>query len=426
MFSSIFSTSPPVDPKAPNLHSVTDAVKDGQFYGELTPKDTEWACPGGFAAETQVFYTNTEDGKSLMCQVIHSSIGVWYPSIQFTFKLYDSKTKEKVWKVINVSNFVTPPPGRDKRSCKADQFSITHKSSPDNAEFPESYTISANLAMDLQVHIELARPAAIPGWKVGNGEKGGFSYLGPDLATPEGYVVHRFWPQYKATGHVVHNGAAIPIVGPGMFVHAIQGMRPNLVASAWNFADFQSEEKGGVSAIQMEFTTTETHGKTGVGSGGVKVNIGSLVVGGKLVSVVAQTHYPGEADAAGGVVSKASHLDTAHDPDTGYMAPSTLLFEWAGPSIVAGKSGNYTAKIAADVGDLANPKGLIEKVDFLAEIPYAIKMAVNYLAGTKPFIYQWFLESATLTITEPGSDETVEVAGSFYAEASFISILPSS
>lgn len=284
---------------------------------------------------------------------------------------------------------MTPPPGLDKRSSKADQFSITHKSSPDNAEFPESYTISANLGMDVQVHIDLARPAAIPGWKIGNSEKGGFSYFGPDLATPEGYVVHRFWPRFKATGHVVHNGAAIPIVGPGMFIHAIQGMRPNLVASSWNFADFQSDEKGGVSAIQMEFITTETHGKTGNGSGGVKVNLGSLVVDGKLVSVVAQTHYPGEADAAaGGVVSKASHLNTVHDPETGYMAPSTLLFEWAGPSLIADKPGTYTAKIAADVGDVANPKGLVEKVDFLAEVPYAIKMAVNYLAGTKPFIYQ--------------------------------------
>jgi hypothetical protein len=34
------------------------------------------------------------------------------------------------------------------------------------------------------------------------------------------------------------------------------------------------------------------------------------------------------------------------------------------------------------------PKGLIEKVDVLAEIPYVIKSVVNYVAGTKPYIYQ--------------------------------------
>ena len=31
---------------------------------------------------------------------------------------------------------------------------------------------------------------------------------------------------------------------------------------------------------------------------------------------------------------------------------------------------------------------MIEKVDVLAEIPYVIKTMVNYVAGTKPYIYQ--------------------------------------
>ncbi len=222
-----------------------------------------------------------------------------------------------------------------------------------------------------------------------------------------------------------------------MFVHAIQGMRPNLVATAWNFANFQSDENGGVSAIQMEFTTTEAHGKRGSGSGGVAVNVGSLVVGGKLVCVTGETRWTKDESPASNVVCRATHAKHTFDKDTGYQKPRELLFEWAGPSVLPGQPGNYSAKLLTDVGDVENPKGLIEKVDVLAEIPYVIKVAVNYVAGTKPFIYQvglylsmllsdsdifyqWF-NPGTLTITEPGSDKPVEIDGMFYNEATFIS-----
>ena len=69
------STSPPVDPHAPNFHPVSSAFQPSEFCGELEPKDTEWTCPGGFAVETQIFYIFLEDGTSLMCQVIHSAVG---------------------------------------------------------------------------------------------------------------------------------------------------------------------------------------------------------------------------------------------------------------------------------------------------------------------------------------------------------------
>ena len=77
---------------------------------------------------------------------------VWYPTIQFTCKVV-KPGKDQIWKSINVTNFVTPPPGFDKRSSKADEYSILYKSHPDNAEFPESYTIRANLVVDLHISL---------------------------------------------------------------------------------------------------------------------------------------------------------------------------------------------------------------------------------------------------------------------------------
>jgi hypothetical protein len=272
--------------------------------------------------------------------------------------------------------------------------------------------------------MDVQRPASVPGFKIGKGPQGGNSYFGVDPAKPDGNVFHKFWPRYKASGHIIKNGKAETFEGPGMFVHAIQGMRPNLVASAWNFAHFQSDQQGGTSAIQMEFTTLDTYGKKGSGSGGVVVNVGSLVIANKLVAVTAETKWPGE-ESTSSVVSRATHLKPVQDPDTSYGKPSEIVFEWKGPSIVPDAQGTVEAKLHVDLGDVQHPKGLIEKVDVLAEIPYVLKMAVNYVAGTKPYIYQW-INPATLSIKgpesiAPGLSSGLEVEGKFYNEATFIS-----
>jgi len=308
-----------------------------------------------------------------------------WPTIQLVARIYDPNNKETIWKSINVTNFY---PGEDKRSSKSDNFTVSHKSTP-GAEFEESYSIFGRFDDDLQVSIDVKRPAAIPGFKIGKGPKGGFSYFGPDIEKPEGYVVHRFWPRFQCSGIIVSNGQAAPFAGLGMFVHAIQGMRPNLVAASWNFAHFQSDERGGVSAIQMELTTIDAYGKKGAGSGKVVVNVGSLVVGGKLAAVTAETKWPGESVAdKPSVLSRAVHHDPSLDDFTGYNVPSTISFHWAGPSIVPVAEGSLSADLSVLVGKPGEEIGLIEKVDVMAEIPAFVKAVVSYMAGTKPYIYQ--------------------------------------
>lgn len=43
-------------------------------------------------------------------------------------------------------------------------------------------------------------------------------------------------------------------------------------------------------------------------------------------------------------------------------------------------------------------KGLVERVDVLAEIPYLVKKVVNVVAGTKPYIYQVSLALISLIL----------------------------
>jgi hypothetical protein len=416
----MFSLFKSGDPKAPNLFPVSE-TKTSDLFGALEPKDLEWTCAGGFVTETHTFYHFLEDESLLLCQVIHSSIGVWFPTIQLTCKIYNPKTGKSIWHSINVSNFVTAPPGLDKRSCKADQFSITCDPSR-----PDVYVIHAKLSDDLQLSLEVSRLASVPGFKVGKGPKGGFSYFGTDLDKPEGYVIHHLWPRTVVNGHIVHKGQAIAAKGIGMFLHAIQGMRPNLVASRWNFGNFHSTAHGGVSALQIEFTTMDTHGRHGPGSGGVTVNVGSLMLGGKLAVVTAETRWPDKVpEESPSVMSRVAHIDPVHDSDTGYKQPSALNFQWAGPSILAGSQGTISASLSVDVGKPQAPKGLIEKVDVLAEIPYVLKTVLNHVAGTKPYIYQW-QNHAKLIVRGPdtiipGLSAGLEIEGILFNEATFIS-----
>lgn len=338
---------------------------------------------------------------------------MWYPQIQFNFRLYDPVSGQREWRSVNVSNFTTPPTSGavsyDKRSSKSDQFSILLDPSR-----PDSYTIEGKYDASTQVSLKFKRAENAPGWKLGSGPKGGFTYFGAekegkdgknggpayDTAT-DGYVIHRFWPRCVVSGIIRVGSEVISLddAARGVFIHAIQGMRPNLVACRWNFGVFMSaatpsaakgeasegsekEADEGVTLIMMELTTPANYGtKT--------VNIGSVVIGDRLVAVVSD--------------GTVEHLENdVLDIETGYPAPGKVQWNWNnGRSLLPSMSGSapkndtVTAKILLDVagekkaqqGQPRDFKGLIEKVDVLAQIPYLVKKVISYVAGTKPYIY---------------------------------------
>ncbi|ORY65636.1 oxidative stress survival, Svf1-like protein [Leucosporidium creatinivorum] len=414
------------DSNSANLHPVQLAFDQEALFGPLVPQDTEWLQAGGFVTETQVFYATTKDGGIIMCQVIHSSVGVWYPSIQFTFRYVNPKTNQHVWKSTAVTNFTTAPSSNlDKRSIKSDQFTITVDPST-----PNKYTIIGKY--DDEVQISLVYESLTPGWKVGAGPRGGMTYFGHSKEskstagpTPDhgggadGYAVHRFWPRCAVSGIVRIGQEVLDVDGSrGTFIHAIQGMRPNVLAAKWNFANFQSSAEGGegVALTMMEFETTPSYGSK-------KVNIGSVVVGDKLVAITAG----GE-----GVVGKsvAEHVGPIKDVETGYHAPSSIKYQWEGVTLT--EDGKPTDKkdlttailnldlLTSNPGEPYQTRGLIEKVDVLGQIPYLVKKFVNYAAGTKPYIYTW-LNPAKATISTPSKEAPIVVDGHVFSESTWIS-----
>ena len=85
------------------------------------------------------------------------------------------------------------------------------------------------------------------------------------------------------------------------------------------------------------------------------------------------------------------------------------------------------ASMEVSLGSPSATKGLIEKVDVLAEIPYMVRKLVNYVAGAKPYIYQT-LNPTQLKLELPesvaqaiGTDSSIEVPGVLFEEHTFIS-----
>lgn len=315
-----------------------------------------------------------------------SSVKILPPSIQFTFRLWEPSKNLSIWKSVPVHNFRVDE--ADRRSSSSDQFNISVSGDGTG----DKYTLTGKYDKDVQISLTFERRSEA--FKLGMGPRGGMTYFGtlsdkapadanaPDTkAGSEGFVVHRFWPRCAVEGTAVVNGEPVDFAGTrGIFVHAIQGMRPNLVAARWNFANFHTvpttEGEEEAALIMMEFTTTQNHGLK-------VVNVGCVVVGDKLVSVTC-----GGEGIPAGEGSDVQHIEPVKDAETGYNAPSKVVYTWRGKSLA--DAGDVHAELAVDLITNKEPyetRGLVEKVDVLGQIPYIIKKFVNYAAGAKPFIY---------------------------------------
>ncbi|KAK4687327.1 hypothetical protein P7C73_g2785, partial [Tremellales sp. Uapishka_1] len=423
-----FSVQNPNAIQGPNIFPAT-SYHTG--FGALSEKDTSWACSkDGFRGETQIWYTVLEDGSLVLIQLIWSYTGVFIipAGVQMTFKYYNPKTKRQIWRSLNASGFKP-----DGRSCKSNEFEVKHTGSP---KTEETYTITASLDKTVQISVVFTKPASAPGFKLGPGEEGGYTSIGKeqDPAKRDGFVIHRFFPLGFTSGTFIVDGEIIDAKGDAMFVGAIQGMRPNLIASRWSFAFFTSgggKEKsklGDVRAIQMEFETTDDHGPLGSKSGRTKVNLGTVYCSKTdpvPLFVTGQTHVDSAVGADKGTgfpvisddVSRATQLSPIVDKETGYVVPGGIKFEWESERRDGKGRGGATVTVEKE-GAVQGEGGLIEKVDFLKEVPYVLRKTLTAVTGLKPYIYQYHNE-ATLEVQL--GEEVVPVQGWLFNEASFVS-----
>ena len=104
----------------------------------------------------------------------------------------------------------------DKLSFHADGCAVTL------AEAGDSYTIKSVVNEESIVNLTVSR--ITPGFHVG---RDGKSYFGTDPTKPWGSMRHAFWPRCQVQGSIITKSEEIDFRGRGLFIHALQGMKPH-------------------------------------------------------------------------------------------------------------------------------------------------------------------------------------------------------
>ncbi|KAF3926613.1 hypothetical protein AA313_de0207797 [Arthrobotrys entomopaga] len=352
-------------------HSEADPNKPA--YTELTSKDLAWAQVKGTNVETQVFYVATEDGPFAMAQVIYSVVvpGV-KTTAQFNMKLFDpKKPQDKFWSSVPLSNYTFHNEGT---SFYADNVALIL--SDDGG----SYKIKSQA--DPKAHCNISFTRLSPGFMAG---KDGRSTYGTDQTKPWGTMRHLFWPRCKVEGIFVIDGTQVKVDGTGLFIHALQDMKPHHAAARWNFANFQGPT---TSAIMMEFTTPPSYATT-------RCAVGGLAKDGSII--------------AGTLDNTAEHVKAENDPEADWPEPKEVKFTWKGKD-------SEGKEVVGVIEKTWAPR--MDRVDVMGEVPDFVKKIASAAAGTRPYIYQ-FYEPATLKV-KVGDQETTE-EGVIFSESTFIS-----
>ncbi|KAL8788014.1 MAG: hypothetical protein Q9213_001906 [Squamulea squamosa] len=316
-----------------------------------------------------------DSGHIGMAQVIYSNVAGIRTTCQFNTKIfYPPSTKTPpLWSSDALTNHDFTP---DKLSFYADACAITLSPSA------KSYTVKSATNPSSIVNLTVTRTA--PGFQVGVNGK---TLFGTDLENPWGTMRHAFWPRCSVQGSIITSSGEINFKGRGVFIHALQGMKPHHAAAKWTFADFQSPT---FSAIMMEYTTPPSYGST-------VVNVGGIVRDGEIVCA--------------GAEGKKAYTEVEEDKETEWMEPKAARFEWQGRT----KGKEVKAVVEGRLGER------LDKVDVMANVPGFVKTLVGGVVGTKPYIYQYSPQQKLSLKIKIGDEEEKTEEGELFAEATFIS-----
>ncbi|KAI9731340.1 MAG: putative cell survival pathways protein [Cirrosporium novae-zelandiae] len=355
------------------LKSVTEQTKTTP-YTELTKDHLKWATLEVTSVETQTFYVICDSGHVVMVQVIYSNVAGVQVTCQFNCKVtYPDRTKPNLWSSDPLEGHGFD---EDKLSFYADMVSI------DLDDDAKCYTIKSAINEDSIVDVNFTRSS--PGFQVG---KDGTTIFGTDPENPWGTMRHAFWPRCRVEGSILTRDGEVDLKGTGIFIYALQGMKPHHAAARWNFVNYQSPT---YSAIMMEYITPASYGDT-------VVNVGGIVKDGEIIYA--------------GTTNSVEHTASKHDEESGWPEPTAVKCQWNGKT----KDGKELhAELSGELEDRS------DRVDVMVEVPGWVKSIIVVAAGTKPYIYQ-YCPQATMTLDLKIGDDKKEDQGTLYYEGTFIS-----
>ena len=153
-----------------------------------------------------------------------------HTTAQFNTKIYNLKGDgPHNWHSDPLQNFMFD---ESMLSFGADSLSVSLN------EEANSYTIKSSVNDDSLVELTFTR--ASPGLVIG---KNGTTYFGTDPQNPWGSMYHAFWPRCAVQGSIKTKEQTFDLTGRGMFIHALQGMKPHhagkiLIFSMMSLANF--------------------------------------------------------------------------------------------------------------------------------------------------------------------------------------------
>lgn len=365
------------------IHPITHTVKDKQPLTEAKKEDFNWSEPSSTSVETQTFYfTDLDQGIVGFAQVIYSSVVGLHTTAQFTFKLFDTNTKEQIWTSTKLEDFVV----------KGANFYAKDLQIQLNEE-GNVYHLISNVNEESKVDLKFTRVA--PAVKIG---ANGTTIYGNDVKEPWGVLKHHFWPRNRSEGKITSKNPEtgevkeFNIKAHSMFVMALQGMKPHHAAATWNFLNFHSKS---TSVVIMEFTTPKSYASTKVSVGFVSNDDGII---------------------ASSINNDFNHLKQTQDEQNGWPKPNAIEINIHGikpdasDEQVKNGEGKLEVKLHSDLT-------LVERVDVMSEIPMFVKNIVSGVAGTKPYIYQFYNKNMNLEIGD------VKESSIGYVETTFITEL---
>ena len=116
------------------------------------------------------------------------------------------------------------------------------------SEDGKSYSIKSSTSKSAIVDCKFTQTT--PGFVVG---KNGTTSFGTDPAKPWGRMLHKFWPRCKVEGTIITPEGPFDLKGQGMFIHALQGMKPHF-AGTWQAVS--PPGLGSLKSYQSHLTTT--------------------------------------------------------------------------------------------------------------------------------------------------------------------------
>lgn len=158
-----------------------------------------------------LYYTNGPRRKELISSSLHRGIRT---ICQFNTKIFfpDGETPN-LWSSNALENFGFD---EEKYCFYADGCAL------DLNEEGTSYTVKSATNEASIVNLTMTRKT--PGFQVG---KDGKSHFGTDPEAPWGSMRHTFWPRCDVEGSIITASGEINLKGRGMFIHALQGMKPH-------------------------------------------------------------------------------------------------------------------------------------------------------------------------------------------------------